>query len=878
MNRLLLLLLLLPFSISAQVIQESFRLNSETGLSQNNATELCLDGSGRLWIGTNSSLHTYNGFSSKIVTEVQSEVLGLELREGLMYCITVKGAHVFDSNGTQTNIAEWAQPSAYSYAILDNGIALLNRETNAYLFFDFNLEKQKWPSSTNKNTVTFSSNAKTFDLKNGKIECDNDGIRISGEQAQTVANSFNHATVKYESNKHFFATDEGLIEVFENALTGEITTQRHFRNEKIQSLLLDRNNNLWLGTAEHGVFLVHRNALHAELFPMNSSSSSTGCNEIFEYDNKLHVATSRGVLPLGSHSSYLNAQTKGMNCTSGSNTGGMVIVGTAYEGLHRYLNGQFIRVYSTRTDSLANYITHVTEIEKGFLASSKRGFVQLSKNGKVVNLYSYEGLGIDGFANHFVQDGEGFRVAATSGVYFLNADMSIQRKLTSQNGAVTMTTLFDGKLYCTTSDGSLCIEEGGKLTVEKSFDQELLSVSSYKKDGLWLSSSAEIIQYKKGEVHSYGLQNGFPVSGFNQHSYYTDDSGRFYYGGDGGVLRFHPKDFPAITQVDAVFHVSTTDRVLAQEDILNFEYTVENLVLTTELVAITDKASSTVFYQLDSTKVDLNGEDQVVIELPYGESEITFTVYHTGTDEPVVHHIKMIRAIPFYAELWFKAAMVLIGLILLIGIISFFRLAIVRALLRRERSDKHKNEERLQVSRELNEDLSKRFTALISAIKKGDTEAISPEDLAKESQEHLRETMWAMRDEDISFHGLLQHIKSYPEQNKALSRINVKLMKGDVDDFDMNPVLAISIFRIAKEAINNAVQHANKDEFIVEIEQEKSEIIITFQDKGKGFNVNAMREGDGLRAMKAFAKHVEAEFKIMSSPGAGTEIFVTFKK
>jgi len=169
MNRLLLLLLLLPFSISAQVIQESFRLNSETGLSQNNATELCLDGSGRLWIGTNSSLHTYNGFSSKIVTEVQSEVLGLELREGLMYCITVKGAHVFDSNGTQTNIAEWAQPSAYSYAILDNGIALLNRETNAYLFFDFNLEKQKWPSSTNKNTVTFSSNAKTFDLKMEKL-------------------------------------------------------------------------------------------------------------------------------------------------------------------------------------------------------------------------------------------------------------------------------------------------------------------------------------------------------------------------------------------------------------------------------------------------------------------------------------------------------------------------------------------------------------------------------------------------------------------------------------------------------------------------------------------------------------------------------------
>ncbi|MFT5958099.1 MAG: signal transduction histidine kinase/ligand-binding sensor domain-containing protein [Flavobacteriales bacterium] len=877
MNRLLLLLLLLPFSISAQVIQESFRLDSETGLSQNNATELCLDGSGRLWIGTNSSLHTYNGFSSKILTQVQSKVLGLEFREGLMYCITVKGAHVFDANGTQTKIIEWAQPSAYSYAILDDGIALLNDETNAYLFFDFDLEKQKWPSSTNKNTVTFSSDAQYFDLKDGKIECDKDGIRILGAQTQLVASTFNFAAVKYESNRCFFATDEGLIEVSENTLTGDITTQTHFRNEKIQSLLLDRNNNLWLGTAEHGVFLVHRNALHSELFPMNSSSSSTECNEIFEYDNKLHVATSRGVLPLGKHSSYLNAQTKGLHCTSGANSGGMVIVGS-HEGLHRYLNGQFIRVYSIRTDSLANYITHVIEIEKGFLASSKRGFVQLSKNGKVVNIYSYEGLGIDGYANHFVQDGEGYRVAATSGVYFLNADMSIQRKLTSQNGAVTMTTLFDGKLYCTTSDGSLCFEEGGKLTVEKSFDQELLSISSYKKDGLWLGSSSEIIQYKKGAVHSYGLQNGFPISGFNQHSHYSDDSGRFYYGGEGGVLRFHPKAFSTITQVDAVFHVSTNDRILAQEDILNFEYTVENLVLTTELVSITDKASSALFYQMDSTKVDLKGEDQVLIELPYGESEITFTVYHKGTDEPVVHHIKMIRAIPFYAELWFKAAMLVLGLILLIGIISFFRLAIVRALLRRERADKHKNEERLQVSRELNEDLSKRFTALIAAIKKGDTEAISPENLAKGSQEHLRETMWAMRDEDISFHGLLKHIKSYPEQNKALSRINVKLMKGDIADFDMNPVLAISIFRIAKEAINNAVQHAVTDEFIVEIEQEKSEITITLQDKGKGFNVNAMREGDGVRAMKAFAKHVDAEFKIMSSPGAGTEIFVTFKK
>lgn len=877
MNRLLLFILLLPLSISAQVLQESFRLNNETGLSQNSATDLCLDGAGRIWIGTSSSLHTYNGFSTKLVTDVHSEVLGLALKDGMMYCITTTGAHIFNANRTQQNMVEWDKTNDYSHAFLDEGIALLNRGTNDYLFYDYNLEKQKWPSSVNKNSVKFSENAQSFDLKKGKIECDTDGIRITGEQAQTVSSSFNHAAIKYEGGRIFLASNEGLIEVIENSLNGDISIKRHFRSERIESLLLDKNGNLWVGTSDHGVFLVHRNALHAEFYPLKTSSSTTNCYEIFEYDNKLHVATTGGVLPLGSHFSYLNAQTKGLHCTAGCNAGGMVIVGTAFEGLHRYLNGQFIRVYSTRDDSLANYITHVIQIEKGFLASSKRGFVQLSTNGKVVNLYSYEGLGIDGHVNHFVQDGEGYRAAATSGVYFLNADMSIQRKLASQNGAVTMTTIFDGKLYCSTTDGSVCVEDGGKLSPEKSLANELMSIVNHKNADLWLSSSSEIIQYQK-EVYTYGLQNGFPLSGFNQHSQYTDDSGQLYFGGNGGVVRFHPKDFPPRNLVDPVFQVSTSNGVLTQEDTLIFEYTVENLVLKTELVAITDKANSSVSYQLDSTTVDLNGEDQVLLELPYGESEITFKVLKNGAKEPVLHHIKMLRAIPFYAEWWFKAAILLLAVVLLIGIISFFRLALVRALLRKERSDKHKNEERLVVSRELHNDLAKRFTTLIAVIKKGGSEPVATEAMATDSLEHLRETMWAVRDEDITFHGLLKHIKNYPEQNKTLSKVDVRLIKGDVADFDMNPVQAIGFFRIAKEALKNTVQHADTDELIVKVEQEKNEIILTFQDKGKGFNVNAMREGEGVRAMKSFAKQVDAEFKIMSSPGAGTEIFVTFKK
>lgn len=90
----------------------------------------------------------------------------------------------------------------------------------------------------------------------------------------------------------------------------------------------------------------------------------------------------------------------------------------------------------------------------------------------------------------------------------------------------------------------------------------------------------------------------------------------------------------------------------------------------------------------------------------------------------------------------------------------------------------------------------------------------------------------------------------------------------------------IGLYRIAQEALNNIVKHADARQVHVQVFLKHKRIRMTIEDDGKGFTVTpwSMRtftqSGNGLFNMRERAESLGGTFAIHSRPGHGTEIIV----
>lgn len=106
------------------------------------------------------------------------------------------------------------------------------------------------------------------------------------------------------------------------------------------------------------------------------------------------------------------------------------------------------------------------------------------------------------------------------------------------------------------------------------------------------------------------------------------------------------------------------------------------------------------------------------------------------------------------------------------------------------------------------------------------------------------------------------------------------IFESNLRDERFDPRSEIGIYRIAQEALNNAVKHAEASEIKVEILQNQAKIILRVKDNGKGFKINKKKTvkhpiaTHGLHNIQERAHLLDGILKINSVIGRGTEITV----
>lgn len=211
------------------------------------------------------------------------------------------------------------------------------------------------------------------------------------------------------------------------------------------------------------------------------------------------------------------------------------------------------------------------------------------------------------------------------------------------------------------------------------------------------------------------------------------------------------------------------------------------------------------------------------------------------------------------------------------------------ALLKIETQNKLQ-EQRLQISRDLHDNIGSQLTFIISSI-----DNLKYFDLAKEKLvskfdnisgftkntiTELRDTIWAMNKNTISVEDLQIRIANFIDNAKLATQhisFDFSIDKSVVAIHEFSSIEGINIYRIIQEAVNNSIKYAQASQIQIELKQESDTLFFLISDNGIGFSETEIEMGNGLQNMRKRAVELKAELKIESEKGKGTCITIAKK-
>jgi signal transduction histidine kinase len=193
--------------------------------------------------------------------------------------------------------------------------------------------------------------------------------------------------------------------------------------------------------------------------------------------------------------------------------------------------------------------------------------------------------------------------------------------------------------------------------------------------------------------------------------------------------------------------------------------------------------------------------------------------------------------------------------------------------------------ERSRIARELHDDISQKLALLSIDLQLLLSRVVSSDQrnvvrLAREVQERVQAIAKSVHDISYTLHptklrmiGLVGAIDSL---QRELSKPDISIsFSHDAVPAALPPEVNLCLFRVAQEALRNAVRHSGAREISLDLHGDQSALTLTIADDGRGFDVGtAWGDGLGLISMCERVKSIGGTLTIHSQPGAGTDLEV----
>jgi signal transduction histidine kinase len=146
------------------------------------------------------------------------------------------------------------------------------------------------------------------------------------------------------------------------------------------------------------------------------------------------------------------------------------------------------------------------------------------------------------------------------------------------------------------------------------------------------------------------------------------------------------------------------------------------------------------------------------------------------------------------------------------------------------------------------------------------------QDLARDALAEMRTLVRELRPGTVVDEGLVKSLERLVALRKKRDGLSVSLtVRGDEQG---GTEVKETVFRTAREALNNVAKHAGVKESRLDLSFGSGEIALLVQDSGRGFDPQGERrpESFGLLAMRERLEALGGALVVRSAPGAGTEI------
>lgn len=211
-------------------------------------------------------------------------------------------------------------------------------------------------------------------------------------------------------------------------------------------------------------------------------------------------------------------------------------------------------------------------------------------------------------------------------------------------------------------------------------------------------------------------------------------------------------------------------------------------------------------------------------------------------------------------------------------------IAVERARLYEQSVETGVANERLRLAREVHDTLGQNLAAILMRLETLD--ALLDDDTDRERlSEILRGAMTLARNNLEDARRAVLDLRAAPLENRTLSEA-LEALASEIGS-DAGPDVRVEcvgghplsarvesgLYRIAQEALNNVVEHADANKVLVELTSTPDYATLAIEDNGRGFEVENDIEGrHGLLGMRERARLLGGSLVVDSAPGRGTRL------
>jgi signal transduction histidine kinase/ligand-binding sensor domain-containing protein len=141
----------------------------------------------------------------------------------------------------------------------------------------------------------------------------------------------------------------------------------------------------------------------------------------------------------------------------------------------------------------------------------------------------------------------------------------------------------------------------------------------------------------------------------------------------------------------------------------------------------------------------------------------------------------------------------------------------------------------------------------------------------------MDEVVWAINPQTDSLESLATYLNDFAQERLALAGIRCRLNTGpELPDLRLSSDIRHSLYRAAREVLNNAIKYSGATEVTVSIESRGGDFSLLIQDNGCGFDPHqSFNRGNGLKFMRQRLAEIGGRCEIVSRAGAGTTVCFT---